>query len=96
MASKGTGGKISSAAGRILGNSGTSALQRSLAGSALAQSGTQKLTGKDMEAKASAALKNPNSAAMMIALTVVNYGYPILQLAITPDASVPIVPIGAR
>lgn len=34
--------------------------------------------------------------AMMIALTVVNYGYPILQLAITPDASVPIVPIGAR
>ena len=34
--------------------------------------------------------------AMMIALTVVNYGSPILQLAITPDASVPIVPIGAR
>ena len=34
--------------------------------------------------------------ALMIALTVVNYGYPILQLAITPDASVPIVPIGAR
>ena len=34
--------------------------------------------------------------AMMIALTVVNYGYPILQLAITPEASVPIVPIGAR
>ena len=34
--------------------------------------------------------------AMTIALTVVNYGYPILQLAITPDASVPIVPIGAR
>lgn len=34
--------------------------------------------------------------AMMIALTVVNYGYPILQLAFTPDASVPIVPIGAR
>ncbi|OBV37664.1 b(o/a)3-type cytochrome-c oxidase subunit 1 [Janthinobacterium psychrotolerans] len=33
---------------------------------------------------------------MMIALTVVNYGYPILQLAITPEASVPIVPIGAR
>lgn len=33
---------------------------------------------------------------MMIALTVVNYGYPILQLALTPEASVPIVPIGAR
>ena len=62
MASKGTGGKISSAAGRILGNSSASALQRSLAGSALAQAGTQKVTGKDMEAKASAALKNPNSA----------------------------------
>lgn len=68
MASKVTGGKISSAAGRILGNSGTSALQRSLAGSALAQSGTQKVTGKDMEAKASAALKNPNSAAPTKAL----------------------------
>lgn len=34
--------------------------------------------------------------AMMIALTVVNYGYPILQMAITPEAYVPIVPIGAR
>ncbi|MGK5079419.1 b(o/a)3-type cytochrome-c oxidase subunit 1 [Janthinobacterium sp. HLX7-2] len=33
---------------------------------------------------------------MMIALTVVNYGYPILQLALTPEAIVPIVPIGAR
>jgi cytochrome c oxidase subunit 1 len=32
--------------------------------------------------------------AMMIALTVVNYGYPIAQLAATPDASVPIIPIG--
>ncbi|PLY45856.1 hypothetical protein CSZ94_04440 [Janthinobacterium sp. ROICE36] len=63
MAAKGTSGKISSAAGRTLGNSSASAMQRSLAASALAQSGTQKVTGKDMEAKASAALKNPNSAA---------------------------------
>ena len=34
--------------------------------------------------------------AMMIALTVVNYGYPIVQLALTPEASVPIVPVGER
>jgi len=34
--------------------------------------------------------------AMMIALTVVNYGYPIVQLALTPGASVPIIPIGER
>ena len=33
---------------------------------------------------------------MMIALTVVNYGYPIVQLALTPEASVPIIPIGER
>ena len=34
--------------------------------------------------------------AMMIALTVVNYGYPIVQLAMTPQAFVPIIPIGER
>ncbi|MES2759970.1 MAG: cbb3-type cytochrome c oxidase subunit I [Pseudomonadota bacterium] len=34
--------------------------------------------------------------AMMIALTVVNYGYPIAQLAMTPQAYVPVIPIGAR
>lgn len=34
--------------------------------------------------------------AMMIALTVVNYGYPIVQLAMTPQAYVPIIPIGGR
>ncbi|WLI88294.1 b(o/a)3-type cytochrome-c oxidase subunit 1 [Massilia sp. R2A-15] len=33
---------------------------------------------------------------MMIALTVVNYGYPIVQLAMTPQAYVPVIPIGAR
>ena len=33
---------------------------------------------------------------MMIALTVVNYGYPIAQLALTPQASVPVIPIGGR
>lgn len=34
--------------------------------------------------------------AMMIGLTVVNYGYPIVQLALTPEASVPIIPVGER
>lgn len=34
--------------------------------------------------------------AMMIGLTVVNYGYPIIQLALTPEASVPIIPVGER
>jgi cytochrome c oxidase subunit 1 len=33
---------------------------------------------------------------MMIALTVVNYGYPIVQLASVREASVPIIPIGSR
>ncbi len=33
---------------------------------------------------------------MMIALTVVNYGYPIAQLAMTPQAWVPIIPVGGR
>jgi cytochrome c oxidase subunit 1 len=33
---------------------------------------------------------------MMIALTVVNYGYPIAQMAVLPDAYVPIVPVGSR
>lgn len=33
---------------------------------------------------------------MMIALTIINYGFPIVQLALTPNASVPIIPIGAR
>ena len=34
--------------------------------------------------------------AMMIALTVVNYGYPIVQLAMTSQAYVPVIPIGGR
>jgi len=33
---------------------------------------------------------------MMIALTVVNYGFPIYQLATLEHASVPVVPIGSR
>jgi cytochrome c oxidase subunit 1 len=34
--------------------------------------------------------------AMMIALTVVNYGWPIVQLAAVREASVPVIPIGSR
>ena len=34
--------------------------------------------------------------AMMIALTLVNYGFPIAQLAVLEDASVPVIPIGSR
>jgi cytochrome c oxidase subunit 1 len=34
--------------------------------------------------------------AMMIALTIVNYGYPIAQLAALKQASVPVIPIGTR
>jgi cytochrome c oxidase subunit 1 len=34
--------------------------------------------------------------AMMIGLTVVNYGYPIAQLASLKEASVPVIPIGSR
>jgi cytochrome c oxidase subunit 1 len=34
--------------------------------------------------------------AMMIALTLVNYGWPIVQLASLEHASVPVIPIGGR
>jgi cytochrome c oxidase subunit 1 len=34
--------------------------------------------------------------AMMIGLTVINYGYPIVQLALLDDARVPVIPIGSR
>jgi cytochrome c oxidase subunit I len=33
---------------------------------------------------------------MMIGLTIVNYGFPIAQLAALKDASVPVIPIGSR
>jgi cytochrome c oxidase subunit 1 len=32
--------------------------------------------------------------AMMIGLTLVNYGYPIVQLAMLNETSVPVIPIG--
>ena len=34
--------------------------------------------------------------AMMIALTIINYGYPIVQLASLKEAAVPVIPIGTR
>lgn len=34
--------------------------------------------------------------AMMIGLTLVNYGFPIAQLAVLKEASVPVIPIGSR
>ena len=34
--------------------------------------------------------------ALMIALTVVNYGFPIAQLAMLKETSVPVIPVGAR
>ena len=33
---------------------------------------------------------------MMIALTLVNYGWPIAQLAFLEHASVPVIPVGVR
>ena len=34
--------------------------------------------------------------ALMVALTVVNYGFPIAQLAMLPGTAVPAIPMGAR
>jgi cytochrome c oxidase subunit 1 len=34
--------------------------------------------------------------AMMVGLTLVNYGFPIAQIAMLPEARVPVVPIGSR
>lgn len=63
MATKSTGSKVASTAGRTLGSAGASQIQKSLAGSALAQAGTSKVTSKTMETKASAALQNNRSSA---------------------------------
>jgi hypothetical protein len=68
MATKSTGGKIASTAGRTLGNPNASQIQRSLAGSALAQAGTSKVTSKAMETKASAALQSQTSSGTTKAL----------------------------
>ena len=34
--------------------------------------------------------------AMMIGLTLVNYGFPIAQMAVLDEAAVPVVPVGSR
>jgi hypothetical protein len=71
---KQTGSKISSLAGKTLGNANASQIQKSLAGSALAQSGTSKTTSKSIEAKASTALhsQKSNSTTKSLAGSVVS------------------------
>lgn len=59
--SKQTGNKTATLASNTLRSSGASGLQKSLAGSTLAQSGTGKQTGREMETKASTALKSSTS-----------------------------------
>jgi cytochrome c oxidase subunit 1 len=34
--------------------------------------------------------------ALMIGLTIVNYGYPIVNLMGSPETSVPAIPVGAK
>lgn len=60
--SKQTSSRVASTAGKTLGNSSASALQKSLAGSALRQTGSRAQTGAGVEAKASRALDNPRSS----------------------------------
>jgi glycosyltransferase A (GT-A) superfamily protein (DUF2064 family) len=60
--SKTTGAKVSSLAGKTLGNSSASKIQKSLAGSALAQSHTSKTTSKTVETRASSALQSAKSS----------------------------------
>lgn len=74
MATKSTGSKIGSLAGKTLGNANASKTQKSLAGSALAQVGTAKITSKAMETKASTALKSDKSSstARSLAATAVS------------------------
>lgn len=61
---KQTSTRVASTAGKTLGSSSASAIQRSLAGSALRQAGTSAQTGSALEAKASRALDNPRSASL--------------------------------
>lgn len=61
---KQTSPSVASTAGKALGSSSSSALQKSLAGSALRQTGTRAQTGASTEAKAGKALDNPRSAGL--------------------------------
>ncbi len=62
--SKRTSPQVASTAGKALGSSSSSALQKSLAGSALRQSGTSAQTGDSTEHKASKALDNARSSSL--------------------------------
>lgn len=59
---KQTSSKVASIAGKTLGSSSASDIQRSLAGSALRQAGRPAQTGAKTEDRASRALDNPHSA----------------------------------
>ena len=61
---KQTSPSVASSAGKALGSSSSSALQKSLTGPALRQSGTRVQTGASTEAKAGKALDNPHSASL--------------------------------
>ena len=61
---KQTSPKVASVAGKTLGSSSASDIQRSLAGSALRQAGRPAQTGAKTEDRASRALDNPHSASV--------------------------------
>ncbi|MDK7585097.1 hypothetical protein [Alcaligenes phenolicus] len=60
---KQTSSGVASLAGKTLGSSSASDVQKSMAGSVLRQSGTAAQTGKRIETKASSVMSNPRSAA---------------------------------
>lgn len=59
---KQTSPKVSSVAGKTLGNASASSIQKTLAGSALRQSGSSAQTGAKTEDRAARALDNPHSS----------------------------------
>jgi hypothetical protein len=61
---KQTSDRVATIAGKTLGNSSASSLQKSLAGSALRQAGTKAQTGAHIESKASHALESAKSSAV--------------------------------
>jgi hypothetical protein len=65
---KQTSTRIASLAGKTLGNSNASDLQKSLAGSTLRQAGTKAQTGPTLEQRASRALDNQRSSTVTKAL----------------------------
>lgn len=61
---KQTSSRVASTAGKTLGSSSASAIQKSLAGSALRQAGDTAQTGAKIEQRASRALDNSKSSAL--------------------------------